>query len=256
MRASSSGFRRASRILRLSARPLALALVLAWTVFRFEDLARILAPIAPGKRLFVERQSLPALAAQHLALCAATSLAAFAIAFPLGLLASRGSSRHLREALDGTAAFGETFPTAALIALLVPALGYGTAPVALALALYGILPILRNTLAGLGSTPPEVLDAARGMGMTEGQALLRIRLPLALPLVLQGLRVSLISNIAAATIGAAVGAGGLGVPIVSGIRSFDTLLILKGSIPVALLALTADAALRAIEESLAGQRGA
>jgi len=232
-----------------------LAALFLWTVFRFESLATLLEPIAPGKRLFVERQGLPELALQHLALSLGTSLASLALAFPLGLAAARDGAEELRDLVDRAAAFGETFPTAALIALLVPALGYGSLSVAIALVLYGLLPILRNTISGIRGVGAEIIDAARGLGMSERAILARVRLPLALPLLVQGLRVSVVTNIAAATIGAAVGAGGFGVPIVSGIRSFDTLLILKGSIPVALLALLADSLLRAFEEGAAARSG-
>jgi osmoprotectant transport system permease protein len=231
-----------------------LGLVLAWILFRFEDLAALLAPIAAGKHLFAEREGLPTLALQHLALSAGTSLVSLALAFPLGSLASLEGAEDFRDLVDRTAAFGESFPSVALIALLVPVLGYGNAPVAIALALYGILPVLRNTITGLRGVSPEIVDAARGLGMSGGQVFRRVRLPLALPLVVEGFRVSVVTNIAAATIGAAVGAGGLGVPIVSGIRSFDAILILKGSLPVAVLALLADNLLRALEAGLPSPR--
>lgn len=241
-------------LLRRFAPAILLAALFAWTVLRFGDLAALLASIAPGKMLFVERDSLPRLALQHLILSFGTGLTSALVAFPLGVLAARDRGSELRDLLDRAAAFGETFPTVALIALMVPALGYGSLPVAIALVLYGILPILRNTITGLRGIPAEIIDAARGIGMSDRHLLLRVRLPLALPLILQGLRVSLVTSIAAATIGAAVGAGGFGVPIVSGIRSFDTLLILKGSIPVALLALLVDSLLRGVEDGIAANR--
>jgi osmoprotectant transport system permease protein len=229
---------------------LALAGLFALTVFRFADLEALMAPAAKRKGSVAERTGLPALALQHLAIVGATSGASFLLAFPLGLLASGARARPARELLLKAAAFGETIPTVALMALIVPSLGYGFLPVASALFLYGLLPVFRNTLAGLSSTPPELVDAGLGSGMTEGQVLLRVKLPHAAPLIVQGLRVSLIVNIAAATVGAAVGSGGFGVPIVSGLRAFDTVLILEGSLPVAFLALAADSALRAFEEGL------
>lgn len=225
----------------------AFAALFGLCVFRFDLVEALIAPVAVRKTVFADRESLAVLALQHLALTAATSAASFAAAFPLALLAFRAGSRHLRELFLKLAAFGESIPTPALIALLVPALGYGFPPVALALFLYGLLPVFRNTISGLEATPPEALEAARGCGMTERQTLFRVRLPHAAPLVIQGARVSLVVNTAAATVGAAVGAGGLGVPIVAGIRSFDTVLVLKGALPVALLALAIDAALRTLE---------
>jgi osmoprotectant transport system permease protein len=136
----------------------------------------------------------------------------------------------------------------AIIALLIPLTGYGFAPVAIALFLYGLLPVFRNTTEGLLSAPPELVDAAWGAGMDEDQILWKLRLPLAKPMVIQGFRISLIINISAATLGAVVGAGGLGIPIVSGIRSFDPILMIQGSLPVAFLALFADSALRNLEK--------
>ena len=221
-----------------------------WSVFRFDDIAFLLAPLAPGKRLFVERTSLAVLAGQHLVLSLGTTIASFALAFPLGVLAASSRSGAWSRLADRAGSFGETFPTVALMALLVPVVGYGASPVWLALTLYGVLPILRGTVTGLHGVPPGTIDSARGMGMTPSQLLRLVRLPLAMPHVLQGLRIGLVVNISAATVGAAVGAGGFGVPIVSGIRSFDTLLILKGSIPVALLALSADSLVRGGEKMM------
>ncbi|HRY72064.1 MAG TPA: ABC transporter permease [Spirochaetia bacterium] len=230
--------------------PLALALLFAFAAFRFPLVEAALEPVLRRKSVFVQREALGVLALQHLALVALTSGPSFLLAFPLALLAARGRARNLRGLLVGAASFAETLPTVALMALLVPSLGYGFAPVAIALFLYGLLPVFRNSLSGLESTPPELVDAGLGAGMTEGELLFKVRLPHAAPLVVQGLRVSLVVNIAAATVGAAVGAGGLGVPIVSGLRAFDPLLILSGSLPVAFLALFADSALRAVEETI------
>ncbi len=223
-------------------------------VFRFDLIEAFLAPILRRKQVFADRESLAVLAGRHLALVAATSVPAFLTAFSLALGATRSRSTQVREILLKLASIGETVPTAALIALLVPALGYGFPPVASALFLYGLLPVFRNTLTGLESTPAQLVDAAAGCGMTATQALFRVRLPYAAPLVIQGIRVSLVVNIAAATIGAAVGAGGLGAPIVAGIRSFDSILILKGSLPVALLALFVDSGLRALERGIEAKR--
>lgn len=213
-----------------------------------------LAPFLRRKQIFTDRESLSALALEHVLLVAATSIPAFITAFFLALASERSKKPQVREIFLKIAALGETAPTIALIALLVPILGYGFPPVATALFLYGLLPVFRNTLTGFESTPQRLSDAAAGCGMTETQTLFRVRLPYALPLIIQGIRVSLVVNIAAATIGAAVGAGGLGAPIVSGIRSFDSILILKGSLPVALLALFVDLSLRALERWIEEER--
>lgn len=241
--------------LRRLAPPLLPAAAFLVCVLRFDLVEALLFPLVRAKALFVERESLAALAAEHAALVAATSLPAVLLAFVLALAAARSRTAYFREALQKAAALGETIPTAALMALLVPRLGYGFPPVAAALFLYGLLPAFRSTLTGLQNAPGGLADAAYGCGMTERQVFFLVRLPWALPLVLQGVRVSLTVNIAAATLGATVGAGGLGAPIVSGIRSFDPVLILKGALPVAFMALTVDAALRSAERGIAEKRG-
>jgi len=222
------------KILRRILPALLLAAGFFFCVFRFDLIETLLAPFLRRKQIFTDRESLPVLALQHVLLVATTSGSAFIMAFSLAIASAT--------------------PTIALIALLVPSLGYGFLPVAAALFLYGLLPVFRNTLTGLESTPTHLADAAAGCGMNEMQTLFRVRLPYAVPMVIQGIRVSLVVNIAAATIGAAVGAGGLGAPIVSGIRSFDSILILKGSLPVALLALFVDSSLRAMEQRLESNR--
>jgi osmoprotectant transport system permease protein len=241
---------RLARAPRKYAQAIAFGALFLWSVFRFSDVELLLSPFVTGKGVFTERDPLPALALQHVLLSFGSALASFAIAFPLGLYASGPTKARARDLIERAATFGETFPTAALIALLVPSLGYGYAPVALALVAYGALPILRNTLSGLDGASADAIDAARGLGMTDAQALLRVRLPGAAPLILEGVRVALVIDVAAATIGAAVGSGGFGVPIVSGLRSFDALLVLKGALPVAFLALAADGLVKELAASL------
>jgi len=231
-----------------------LAAAFLFCILRFDLIEALLAPVLRRKQIFTDRESLVDLALQHVLLVAATSGPAVIAAFMLALASARAQSSRVREVFLKLASIGETIPTVALIALLVPAFGYGFPPVAAALFLYGLLPVFRNTLTGIEGTPAHLVDAASGCGMTAMQSLLRVRLPYAAPLILQGIRVSLVVNIAAATIGAAVGAGGLGSPIVSGLRSFDSVLILKGSLPVALMALFVDSALRSLERVLEEQR--
>jgi osmoprotectant transport system permease protein len=143
-------------------------------------------------------------------------------------------------------ALGETIPSAAVIALSVPLLGYGNEPILLALFLYAILPIVRNTISGFHSISTDIAEAAKGMGYTPFQQVLWVELPLALPTVIAGIRTALIINISAATLGATVGAGGLGVPIIAGIRTSDPVMVIIGSVPVILMALAADRVLRSV----------
>jgi len=226
---------------------LVLAITFLLWIFRFDEFEILLSPLVLRKSLFTERESLAVLAGQHLFLVAATSIPAFIAAFILAMTLSRTASGSTRGFFLHVSSLGETIPTVALMALLVPTLGYGFAPVAVALFVYGLLPVFRNTLSGVEAVPCHIVEAAKGCGMTEDQILWKIRLPWAVPLIVQGIRVSLVINIAAATVGAVAGAGGLGSVILSGLRSFDSLLILKGSVPVALLALCADSALRVFD---------
>ena len=226
-----------------------LAVLFLLMIFRwawFESLALLL---LPRKDILLQRTPLYVLAAQHLGLVAATSALALVLAFGLGIAATRPKAKELREVLIRLASLAETFPSAAIMALSVPLLGYGFKPTFLALFLYGILPVLRNTIVGIEGVSPEVIEAALGMGFGRARLLWRIQLPLALPVLLAGVRISVVINISAATLGATVGAGGFGVPILSGLRSLDPVLILRGSLPVALLAVVADTAFRAVERS-------
>lgn len=226
--------------------PALLLAALVLSVLRFDLVEALLGIRSRG--LLVSRIPLWELALQHLGLVAASSAAAVPIALGLGIVAVRFSGSGLRSLLVAAGSAAQTFPSAAVLALAVPLAGFGFAPTFLALSVYGMLPVLHNTIAGLESVPEAVVDAARGMGMRPRQVLARIRLPLALPVILAGVRTSVVINTAAATLGAAMGAGGLGLPIISGIRSFDPALILRGAVPSALLALFADASLRRLED--------
>ena len=226
--------------------PALLLAALFLAVLRFDLIESLLGIRSRG--LFVSRIPLWELALQHLGLVAASSAAGVPIALGLGIAAVRFSKTGLRSLLVAAGSVAETFPSAAVLALAVPLAGFGFAPTFLALSLYGMLPVLHNTIAGLESVPEAAVDAARGMGMKPCQILGRVQLPLALPVIVAGIRTSVVINIAAATLGAAMGAGGLGLPIISGIRGFDTALILRGAIPSALLALFADASLRRLED--------
>mgnify|MGYP000973462622 FL=1 len=129
------------------------------------------------------------------------------------------------------------------MAIAVPAIGYGSKPVLLALVIYSILPVMVNVVAGIEGVPPAVVEAGRGMGMTRRERLLQLEIPIAMPVIMTGVRTMLVILISAATLGAVVGAGGLGVPIMSGIGSFNNSIIVYGSVPAILLALIVDRAL-------------
>ena len=188
---------------------------------------------------------------EHLVLVLSTMLIASAIAIPAGLLlASHPGGR--RWAL-GFASAGQTIPSLALFGFLIPIPfigGIGEHTAIIALVLYALLPILRNTVTGILGVDPVVRDSAVAMGMTRGQILRMVELPLAAPTIIAGLRIATVTTIGTATIAAAIGAGGLGVFIFRGIASVDKLQILAGAVPAALLALAADGALSWLEKKV------
>jgi osmoprotectant transport system permease protein len=195
--------------------------------------------------------SVGTLVIQHLELVLISSALTLAVALPLGVWVTRpGGRAFLRLASDVTS-FGQTFPPVAVLALAVPILGFGLWPTVVALFLYGLLPVVRNTIAGLGAVPAGVLDSAYGMGMNRRQALWRVELPLAAPVIMAGIRISVIINVGTAMIGAVVGSGGLGSPIVAGLVQNNTAFVLEGALPAAGLALLLDQLLANIENSFA-----
>lgn len=207
--------------------------------------AQLVAWFGVGSPL-IERTPLLTLVLQHIVLVSVATLAAILVGIGLGLAVRLSRSEELESLVMRFGALGETVPSAAVIALSVPLLGYGNEPILLALFVYAILPIVRNTLSGLNSIAPDITEAAKGMGYTELQQVFKVEFPLAFPTLIAGIRTALVINISAATLGATVGAGGLGVPIIAGIRTSDPVLVLIGSVPVILMALTADRVLRSI----------
>lgn len=179
----------------------------------------------------------------HLGLVLLASAAVLVTGLPLAVLVTRPGQGALRQLTGALAGLGQTVPTFALLALAVPALGFGWAPTLLGMLLYGLVPVVSNAVAGLDTVDRATLDAARGMGMTPGQRLRRVELPLALPVVLAGIRTSTVYNVGTATVGAALGAGGLGGPIIAGLSQQNSALVLVGALLAALLALSLDSLL-------------
>jgi osmoprotectant transport system permease protein len=200
-------------------------------------------------RFFWERRSeIGALTGQHLLLVAASSALAVAVGVPLGVALTRRP--RLARPVLGAANVVQTIPSLALFGFLIPIPmlgGIGARTAIVALVVYGLLPILQNTHAGIRSVDPAVVEAATGLGMTDRQRLLSVELPLALPVVLAGVRIAVVVGIGLATIAAAIGAGGLGVLIYRGVATVDHRLILAGALPAAALALLADFLLGRLE---------
>jgi osmoprotectant transport system permease protein len=166
---------------------------------------------------------------------------ALLIGLPLGVLVARRPA--WRRPVLGLANVFQTIPSLALFGLLIPVFGIGAWTAITALVIYALLPIVRNTYAGISGVDPAVREAGRGMGMTDGELLRLVELPLAAAVILVGVRVAIVVSVGVATIAAAIGAGGLGVYIFRGVASVDDTLILAGAVPAALLALLADALL-------------
>ena len=191
----------------------------------------------------------------HLVLVGVSTLIAVAIGVPLGVLAVRRSG--LRRIVLGTAGILQTIPSLALFGFLLPVPvigGIGTRTALVALTLYGLLPVVRNTVTGIEGVDPAVREAGRGMGMTDRELLFRVELPLAASVILAGVRTATVIGIGVATIAAAIGAGGLGVFIFRGLAMVDHRTILAGALPAAALALAADTALGALERRLVPPR--
>ncbi|MFC2038838.1 ABC transporter permease [Chloroflexota bacterium] len=193
------------------------------------------------------RATLLVLVGEHLKLVVYSSSLTIVVGVPLGIWVTRSSGRNFLPMVTDLTSFGQTFPPVAVLALAVPMLGFGLLPTVFALFLYGLLPVVRNTIAGLQAVPGEILDAAYGMGMSRFQALFRVELPLSSRVILAGIRISVIINIGTAMIGAVIGAGGLGSPIIAGLVQDNLAFIIEGALPAAILAVLVDQLLANVE---------
>ncbi|MBT2640028.1 MULTISPECIES: ABC transporter permease/substrate-binding protein [unclassified Bacillus (in: firmicutes)] len=167
------------------------------------------------------------------------------IAIPLGIFLTR--RKRISEGIIGITAILQTIPSLALLGLLIPLFGIGKVPAIIALVAYALLPILRNTYTGINEVDPSLIEAARGMGMNSKRRLLKVELPLAMPVIMAGIRTAMVLIVGTATIAALIGAGGLGDLILLGIDRNNTALIVLGAIPAALLAILFDLVLRRFE---------
>ncbi|MGA2905175.1 MAG: ABC transporter permease [Candidatus Korobacteraceae bacterium] len=205
--------------------------------------------------LLTHKREVATLTAEHLWLVGVSMLLAIAIGVPLGILLTRRPK--WKAVVLGSTNVIQTIPSLALFGLLLPLPWLGARADRLAivaLALYALLPIVRNTYVGIAGISPPVREAALAMGLTSGQLLWHVELPLALPVMLAGIRVAAVITIGVATIAAAIGAGGLGEFIFRGIAMVDNGVILAGAIPAALMALAADLLLSGVEKLLVRHR--
>ena len=219
---------------------LGLLLVLAATMPYLESLFRVIEP--DMREVIYRRAGFFTLLAQHVMVVAIASLLAVILGVGAAIAVTRPAGRDFLPLVSQLASIGQTFPPVAVLALAVPALGFGTLPIIVALLLYGLLPIVRNTLAAIDDIDPGLRESALGMGMTAGQVLRQVELPLAAPVILAGIRTSVTINIATAALGATIGASNLGDPIIAGIVNSNTAYIVQGALLIGLLALTVDSA--------------
>ncbi len=212
--------------------------VFAATLLFMRDAAPLFAAAFPGTHPPVyDRGSFVSLAVHHLALVGGALAAAGLLGIGSAILVTRQAGLAFRPMVQVIATIGQTFPPAAVLAMLVPVLGFGDRPIFLALSLYGLLPITENALAGLQGVPASVREAANGMGLSPWQRLRSVEIPLAMPLILTGLRTAAVVGLGTATIGSTVGALTLGTPIIDGLVSNKPGFVLQGAVPLALLAV-------------------
>jgi osmoprotectant transport system permease protein len=237
---------RAATLLRLAALALLVTFLLTPASF-----APLFAPLTQyGAAPIYDQGNLLTLAlAQIATVCCATAASAV-VAVALGILVTRASGAQFLPLSRTLVNIGQTFPPVAVLAIAVPLVGFGLKPTLIALFCYGLLPIFENTISGLRGCPPAVIEAASGMGMSPIQRLLGVELPLAMPLILEGIRLSLVINVGTAAIGSTVGAKGLGEVIIAGLLSNNTAFILQGGLVTGLMAILLYDAMAAVERRL------
>ncbi|MCJ2020227.1 ABC transporter permease [Methylobacterium sp. E-065] len=235
---------------------LALLALLGAFLLTPQSFAGLLRPFAPGDTAPIYTQTpLLTLTVNHLLLVAAATLAASVLAIGFAVGATRPAGRDVLPFARAVANLGQTFPPVAVLALAVPVFGFGPLPTLVALVLYGLLPIFETTLTGLEGLDPALLEAARGMGLTDRQRLVQVELPLALPMILAGIRLSAVIGLATATIGSTVAASTLGEVIISGLLTGNTAYVLQGGLVVSALAILIDAAFHILEQGAAQRTG-
>lgn len=241
----------ASWLLRLLA-----LLVLAFFVAMPQAFSFVFEPLTSnGAPAIYNQGSLLLLTLQHLRTVCLATFASILLAVSLGIFVTRPSGADFLPLSRSLVNIGQTFPPIAVLAVAVPLVGFGEQPTFIALFLYGLLPIFENTLTGLTQVPPQVLEAARGMGMNPRQRLFQVELPLAFPVILAGIRLSVIISLGTATIGSTVAAKGLGEVIIAGLQSNNMAFVLQGGLVVALLAVLIHDGLGLLERAAARKLG-
>ncbi len=187
---------------------------------------------------------------RHLQIVVYAAALAIGVGLPLGFVLTRRAFRFVSPILVGLTNMGQTLPTLAFIGIFAVVLGLGLQAAVIALAVYALLPIVRNTYAGIRSVDPATKEAARGMGMSTAQIVWKVELPLAMPVIMAGIRTSTVLNVGTAAVAGMIGAGGLGEIIMSGLAMRVTEMVLQGAAPTAGLAIALDAVLGTAEQWL------
>jgi len=235
----------------LSSPILWIGLLFAALMLRMDALQPLLQQAFPGVEPVVyNRDSFLALFLSQLGLVVAASLAASLVGVALAIFVTRPAGRDFRAMVNALATIGQTFPPAAVLAITVPMVGFGARPTIIALFLYGLLPIVENAVAGLEGVASGVREAAEGMGLSAWQRLRDVELPLAAPVILAGIRVSVTIAIGTATIGSTVGALTLGTPIFDGLVANKIPFVLEGAVLVALFAILTDMLFERLDQLL------
>ncbi|MBT9149428.1 MAG: Glycine betaine/carnitine/choline transport system permease protein OpuCB [Dehalococcoidia bacterium] len=177
-------------------------------------------------------------ARRHLEMVLIAEFIAICIGVPLGIFATHPRFRKPGSLVIGVASAGQAVPSMAIVAVMLPLMGFGLRSMLVALVIWGVLPILSNSYAAIKSIDPAIVEAARGMGMTRGQIVRKIELPLALPVIMAGVRISTVVLVGTANLGALIAAGGLGEIILAGVFVGEPLIILQGGAPAAAMAIT------------------
>ncbi|MDT0232715.1 ABC transporter permease [Curtobacterium sp. BRB10] len=205
------------------------------------------ADLTPTERTTLNPADILALTGQHLVLTLQSTVLVLVIGIPLGVVLTRGPLRRASPYVLAVANFGQAAPAVGLIVLLAAWLGLNSSSAVIALVLYAILPVLRNTMIGVQSVDDRLVEAGRGMGMSAFSVLMRVELPLAVPVMLSGIRTALVLLVGTASLATFVGAGGLGLLITTGVTLFLPKVLVAGALLVALLALSIDWLGRVVE---------
>lgn len=225
-----------------------LLVILLLFVFGYSYVEEWIYSAWPTEIGLVSHYSLPKLTLQFIIVAFIACLIASALGIAIGLFCFTTYGRSFRIVFEKLSMVVQTIPTIAILMLAIVAFGIGIKAAIFALVLQGMLPIIFATIAGIDNIEPSYIEIGRGLGMTRGQILRKIQIPMALPVILSGMRTALIICIGAATLSFSTGAGGLGLLIQTGCSTYNTVFIFEGTVPICLLALLADKILRKIEK--------